>query len=129
MKMLYIDMDYALDVLVRLLKTPSPTGYTDHIVRIVADELDKLGLDYELTRRGAMRVEIKGDQASPDRAIVSHLDTLGAQVKALKHNGRLEVVRIGQWSARFAEGARVFIYTRNNSYRGTILPLKASGHT
>jgi peptidase M42 family hydrolase len=129
MKLVYIDMDYTLDVLVRLLKTPSPTGYTDQVVRVVADELDKLGLPYELTRRGAMRVEIKGDQASPDRAIVSHLDTLGAQVKALKPNGRLEIVRIGHWSARFAEGARVIIFTRNNSYRGTILPLKASGHT
>ena len=129
MKMMYIDMDYALDVLVRLLKTPSPTGYTDHIVRIVAEELDKLGLEYELTRRGAMRVEIKGEQASPDRAIVAHLDTLGAQVKALKPNGRLEIVRIGHWSARFAEGARVVIFTRDASFRGTILPLKASGHT
>jgi peptidase M42 family hydrolase len=125
----YIDMEYALDVLVRLLKTPSPTGYTDHIVHIVADELDRLGLKYELTRRGAMRAEIKGAQSSPDRAIVSHLDTLGAQVKRLKPNGRLEIVPIGHWSARFAEGARVVVFTRSSSYRGTILPLKASGHT
>ena len=126
---LRIDMDYALDVLVRLLNTPSPTGYTDQIVHLVAEELDALGLSYELTRRGAMRVEIKGAQPSPDRAIVAHLDTLGAQVKALKDNGRLELVRIGHWSARFAEGARVFLYTRDGMYRGTILPLKASGHT
>jgi peptidase M42 family hydrolase len=76
-----------------------------------------------------MRIEIKGKQSGPDRAIVAHLDTLGAQVKALKPNGRLEIVPIGHWSARFAEGARVFIFTRSNSYRGTILPLKASGHT
>jgi len=129
MQKLEIDMDFALDVLLRLLNTPSPTGYTDQIVHLVAAEFDKLGLSYELTRRGAMRVEIEGEQPSPDRAVIAHLDTLGAQVKALKDNGRLEIVRIGHWSARFAEGARVSLFTRDGMYRGTILPLKASGHT
>jgi putative aminopeptidase FrvX len=50
-------------------------------------------------------------------------------VKYVKDNGRLEVVPIGHWSARFAEGARCTIFTEKGSYRGTILPLKASGHT
>jgi peptidase M42 family hydrolase len=50
-------------------------------------------------------------------------------VKNLKSNGRLEIVPIGSWSSRFAEGARVTIFTDTGSKRGTILPLKASGHT
>lgn len=129
MNRISIDMDYALELLVRLLRTPSPTGYTDKIVHVVVEELEALGLACELTRRGAIRAEIKGRQASPDRAIVAHLDTLGAQVKQLKSNGRLEIVPIGHWSARFAEGARVSVFTRHGSVRGTILPLKASGHT
>ncbi len=124
-----IDMDYAIEVLVRLLRTPSPTGYTDKVVHMVVEELKALGLEPELTRRGAIRAEIKGKQSSPDRAVVSHLDTLGAQVKRLKPNGRLEIVPIGHWSARFAEGARVSVFKRDGSVRGTILPLKASGHT
>src|SRR5690606_10377631 len=33
------------------------------------------------------------------------------------------------WSARFAEGARTTIFCERGTYRGTILPLKASGHT
>ena len=37
---------------------------------------------------------------------VAHVDTLGAQVKQVKANGRLELVAIGHWSSRFAEGAR-----------------------
>lgn len=124
-----IDMSYARDVLFELLSTPSPTGYTDHIVHLVCDRLTALGLDFELTRRGAIRAEIKGTAPSPDRAVVAHLDTLGAQVKRIKENGRLEIVRIGHWSARFAEGARVTIFAGTSMYRGTILPLKASGHT
>ena len=61
--------------------------------------------------------------------MIAHLDTLGAMVKYLKDNGRLEVVPIGHWSARFAEGARCTVFTDKGSFRGSLLSLKASGHT
>nr|WP_210315209.1 osmoprotectant NAGGN system M42 family peptidase [Aurantimonas sp. DM33-3] len=117
------------DQLKALLTIPSPTGYTDTIVRHVAKELERLGLTAELTRRGAISAVRQGSRRASARAIVSHLDTLGAQVKQLKDNGRLELVPIGMWSARFAEGARATLFTEAGTYRGTILPLKASGHT
>jgi putative aminopeptidase FrvX len=124
-----IDRDEIAQTLFELLEIPSPSGYTDSIVRHVAKRLKDLGVEFELTRRGAIRANLAGSQSSPDRAVVSHLDTLGLQVKDLKTNGRLEVVPIGHWSARFAEGARVTIFTDSGSRRGTVLPLKASGHT
>ena len=123
-----IDVDYLEHQLRALLEIPSPTGYTDNVVRCVCHELDRIGVDYELTRRGAIRARLPGRSPDGARAIVSHLDTLGAQVRALKLNGRLDLVPIGTWSARFAEGARTTIFTRKGAYRGTILPLKASGH-
>ncbi len=125
---LEIDRDYMLEMLDLLLRIPSPAGFTDNIVRFTCQELDKLGIGYELTRRGAIRADLAGDEPSFTRAIVAHLDTLGAMVKNLKDNGRLEVVPIGHWSARFAEGARVTVYSDDHVRRGTILPLKASGH-
>lgn len=128
MARLKIDTDYLIQQLAALLDIPSPTGFTDTIVRAVCAELERIGLTPTLTRRGAVRAVLPGRQNRPARAIVSHLDTLGAQVKMLKPNGRLELVPIGNWSARFAEGARVTIFTENASVRGTILPLKASGH-
>jgi peptidase M42 family hydrolase len=128
-KRLEIDIDYLQAELAALLNIPSPSGYTDTVVRYVCRELERLGLPYDVTRRGAIRARLKGDTAAGARAIVSHLDTLGAQVKALKANGRLALVPIGHWSARFAEGARTTIFTESGVYRGTILPLKASGHT
>ena len=124
-----IDIAYLQEKLDHLLSIPSPTGFTDTIVRHVCAELDELGLDYDLTRRGAIRALLPGHQSAGARAIVSHLDTLGAQVKAVKANGRLELAPIGTWSARFAEGARTTVFTERGTYRGTILPLKASGHT
>lgn len=129
MSRLAIDTDYLVAILSRLLKTPSPSGYTDNVVRLVTIELADMGIDAELTRRGAIRAVRRGADPRGARAIVSHLDTLGAQVKNLKDNGRLEIVPIGHWSSRFAEGARCTIFTEKGTYRGSILPLKASGHT
>ncbi len=129
MTRLTIDADYLVKVLEQLLGIPSPTGYTDTIVRFVTHELERLGLSPELTRRGAIRAVRPGAQRRGARAIVSHLDTLGAQIKALKENGRVALVPIGTWSARFAEGARATVFTEKGGYRGTILPVKASGHT
>ncbi len=124
-----INQDYLVDVLRHLLDIPSPTGMTDDIVRTVCDELDALAIPYELTRRGAIRAHLCGTRKKPRRAVVAHLDTLGGMVSRLKENGRLAVVPVGTWSARFAEGARVIIHCDGDrTYQGTVLPLKASGH-
>ena len=123
-----IDETYLKEMLLRLLRIHSPTGYTDPIVREVCSELKELGIDFVLTRRGAIRSTLSGAKGSPDRAVIAHLDTLGAMVSGLKENGRLRLVPVGTWSARFAEGARVSIFTDDTIIRGTILPLKASGH-
>ena len=56
MKTIPIDQRYTQDILFRLLNTPSPSGYTDRAVHLVADELDKLGVPVELTRRGAIMI-------------------------------------------------------------------------
>ncbi len=124
-----IDLAYLKGKLAELLNTPSPTGYTDEAVWLLCRELERLGLTYEMTRRGAIRAKLPGKDSLPARAIVAHVDTLGAQVKSVKESGRLEVVPIGHWSSRFAEGARATIFSEGGAYRGTILPLKASGHT
>ena len=124
-----IDLDYLKARLADLLNTPSPTGYTDEAIWLLCRELERLGLTYELTRRGAIRARLPGRDAKPARAVVAHVDTLGAQVKAVKDNGRLELVPIGHWSSRFAEGARATVFSEGGACRGTILPLKASGHT
>ncbi len=126
---LKIDRKYLIGTLAELLDIPSPTGMTDGAVHYVSEKLEKLGIEVELTRRGAIRGTMKGRKNSPDRAVVAHLDTLGAAVRTLKPNVRVSVMPVGTWSARFAEGARVTIFCDDDkSYRGTILPLKASGH-
>ncbi|WP_260293745.1 osmoprotectant NAGGN system M42 family peptidase [Sedimenticola hydrogenitrophicus] len=129
MKILDIDRRYLRETLLELLHIPSPTGMTDIVVQLVCHKLEAMGVEYELTRRGAIRANLYGQVHTPDRAIAAHLDTLGAMVKNLKPNGRLEVVSVGTWPARSAEGARVTLYIdKGIQYRGSLLPLMASGH-
>lgn len=123
-----IDYDYLQETLLQLLAIPSPVGLTDAAARYTAGRLEALDIPYEMTRRGAIRATLRGRESQPARAVVAHLDTLGAMVRSLKDNGRLAILPIGHWSARFAEGARLTIFTDTGHLRGTCLPLKTSGH-
>ncbi len=127
---LRVDMAYVQDVLLHLLRIPSPTGRTDEAVQFVGEKLRELGLDLSVTRRGLLNATLHGARRAPDRAIVVHADTIGCMVTRLKDNGRLEVTQLGTHSARFAEGAHVTIFTDSYGefYTGTVLPLKSSGH-
>ena len=130
-KPLDIDVDWMLDVLVRLLRTPSPSGRTDAVMQLVGDILtDEVGVPFDLTRRGVLVASIDQVDRSAERALLVHADTIGCMVSGLKENGRLAVIPVGTFSARFAEGARVQVFTEEpeRALSGTILPLKASGH-
>ena len=124
------DERWTIELLLELLRTPSPSGRTDAVMQLVGDALTDLGLDFSLTRRGSLLAELPGRSAGIDRALVVHADTIGCMVRALKDNGRLEIVQVGTFSARFAEGARVKILGDDpgRTYTGTVMPLKASGH-
>ena len=133
MKKLRIDADYLKTTLLELLAIPSPTGLTDEIVHYTGSRLDAMGVPYELTRRGTIRAVLRRNKPerrkeSPACAIVSHLDTLGAMVREIKPNGRLSLMPVGTWSSRWAEGGRVTLFTEASRFRGSVLPLLASGH-
>lgn len=125
-----IDVDWMSEVLLELLRIPSPTGRTDVIMQHVGERLEEIGLPFELTRRGAMVGTLAGNGGGLERAVVVHTDTIGCMVRELKPNGRLAVVPVGTHSARFSEGSRVTVFTDDPErvITGTILPLKASGH-
>ncbi len=129
-KLLQIDTAYMTDLLLRLLRTPSPTGRTDEVMRMIGEEAEAIGLPVQLTRRGVMHATMPGEREDLTRVVVVHADTIGCMVRTIKDNGRLEVVAVGTWSSRFAEGARVTVFTDEPgvSYTGTILPMKSSGH-
>ena len=127
---LEIDMDYVQEVLLHLLRLPSPTGRTDEVMQYIGEQVTRLGMDLSVTRRGLLNATLSGRRSRPDRAVVVHADTIGAMVNHLKANGRLGVTPLGTHSARFSEGAHVTIFTDTPglTFTGTVLPLKSSGH-
>jgi peptidase M42 family hydrolase len=124
------DRAWMVDTLLSLLQTPSPSGRTDAVMQLIGNIFDDFGVPFSLTRRGALMAELAGESATTDRALVVHADTIGCMVRRLKDNGRLELVPVGSFSARFAAGARVriFIDDPDEFITGTVMPLKASGH-
>lgn len=124
-----IDVPWMLDLLLRLLRTPSPSGRTDAVMQLLGDVLADLPVELAVTRRGSLLARLPGENPGA-RAVVAHADTIGCMVRELKPNGRLAVVPVGTHSARFAEGCRVTVLTDDpdRTYTGTILPLLASGH-
>ena len=132
MEKLAIDLEYLKDVMLRLLAVPSPSGYTDMAVHFACDELESLGIPFELTRRGAIRADIKGNGDNPHRAIVAHLDTLGAngqEPQGQRPTSRSRRSEPGRPAPPPKEPGSPFFSDNERKYRGTILPLKASGHT
>jgi peptidase M42 family hydrolase len=124
------DRSWLVDTLLALLQTPSPAGRTDAVMHLIGHILTDLDVPFTLTRRGALIADLPGKSATTDRAIVVHADTIGCMVRELKDNGRLALVPVGTFSARFATGARVRILPDDTDrfFTGTVMPLKASGH-
>jgi peptidase M42 family hydrolase len=124
------DRVWMVDTLLALLQTPSPAGRTDAVMQLIGDIFHDLGVPFSLTRRGALTAELAGKSKTTDRAVVVHSDTIGCMVRDLKDNGRLALIPVGTFSARFAAGARVRIFSDDPDefITGTVLPLKASGH-
>jgi len=126
---LNIDVRYMTDVLVNLLKIPSPTGFTEDAISYARDVMADLKLDTRLNNKGALIAAWKGKAANRPRAMTAHADTLGAIVKDIDPSGRLLLNRIGgfAWSSVENEGCTV-IASSGKRYRGTIMPRKASVH-
>jgi len=124
------DRAWMIDTLLALLQTPSPAGRTDAVMQLIGDIFDDFRVPFTLTRRGALTAELPGKSPTTDRALVVHADTIGCMVRDLKNGGRLELIPVGTFSARFATGARVRIFSDDPDefITGTVLPLKSSGH-
>ena len=125
-----IDLKYTLKKTVELLAIPSPVGYTHMAIEWVRKELESLGVKkYNITKKGALIAYVKGKDSNYKKMISAHVDTLGAVVKKVKKNGRLEITNAGGFAWGSVEGENVTIHTLSEkTYTGTILPIKASVH-
>jgi putative aminopeptidase FrvX len=125
-----IDAEYLLRILVVLLNTPSPTGFAANAIEYVEQIMEDFSfLSISQNRKGALVATWDGSENDSPRGLTAHADTLGAMVKEIKSNGRLKMTRIGgfAWNTVEGEGCTVFT-SQGESFRGSILLTKASGH-
>ncbi len=125
-----IDAEYLLRILVVLLNTPSPTGFAANAIEYVEQIMKDFSfLSISQNRKGALVATWDGSENDSPRGLTAHADTLGAMVKEIKSNGRLKMTRIGgfAWNTVEGEGCTVFT-SQGESFRGSILLTKASGH-
>ena len=124
-----LDIEYVLDMAVDLLNIPSPVGYTDEAMERIGTELDQLDVPYSLTRKGAILAYIEGEDNNYKKMISAHVDTIGAMVKKIKPNGRLELVNLGGVNWGGVEGENCLVHTLDgDAIEGTIVPIKSSVH-
>ncbi len=123
-----VDIDDALRVLLELLATPSPSGFTERALAAVEAELEVLGVEARRTPKGALLWTLPGSGGAP-RAVSSHIDTLGAMVKEIKANGRLKLSPIGGYDWATIEGAECAVHTEaGRAISGTVVNTKQSSH-
>ena len=124
-----INMDKMVDFLVGLLNTPSPTGDTDRAMAYIQTAFTDLPVTLEKAPKGFLVGAWTGENQTAPRALTAHADTLGAMVREIKKNGRLQMTQLGGWLWNSVEGEGVTIFASNGEvYRGAILPTTASIH-
>jgi putative aminopeptidase FrvX len=125
-----IDPQYLTDFLVRLLNTPSPTGMAEPAIALIEQELSQFKqLSLTRTRKGALVAHWDVGNDLPPVALTAHADTLGAMVKAIKPNGRLQVTRIGALLLNAVETEGCWVFASNGEkIRGSLLINAASVH-
>ncbi len=132
------DNNYLVDFLVKLLNVPSPTGFTEEAIALVEKELEQFKqLSLSRTRKGALVAKWdsstgvgRGMQSNlPPVALTAHVDTLGAMVKDIKPNGRLQLTRIGGLVLNGVETEGCWVHTSTGEkIRGSFMLNMSAAH-
>ncbi|MGV2806567.1 aminopeptidase, partial [Clostridium perfringens] len=120
---------YVLDLLKELLDTPSPTGYTQDIMKRIEQEAASLNISLEWNEKGGAILSVPGQDGSRTVGLSAHVDTLGAMVRAVKSEGTLRLTSVGGYMMNSIENEYCIIHTRSGKkYTGTILSTHPSVH-
>jgi putative aminopeptidase FrvX len=124
------DTKFLLSFLADLLNIPSPTGLAEPAISFTEKALGSFPeLSLRRNPKGALLATWPGERNDAPRALTAHADTLGAMVRQIKPDGRLQMTKIGSypWNTIEGEGCWV-ISSRGAPVRGSILLETASYH-
>jgi putative aminopeptidase FrvX len=120
---------YIIGFLQKLLNTPSPSGYTAHVMKWIEEEAINLKVPLTWNNKGGAILTIQGHEDSRTVGLSAHVDTLGAMVRSIKPEGTLRLTLVGGFMLQAIENEYCTIHTRDGkSYTGTILSIHPSVH-
>lgn len=123
------DIDYYKKIAKELFNIHSPSGYCLNATNFLKKELSLLGYDSSYSKKGNLKVFIKGKSSEKVVATSAHVDTLSLMVRSIKGNGCLTLTTIGGISTPSLDGEYCVIRTRDQKdYTGTILSTSEAVH-
>ncbi|MGL5347905.1 MAG: M42 family metallopeptidase [Peptostreptococcaceae bacterium] len=124
------DLNNTINVMKKYLDIPSPAGYTDIAVLECQKDFESLGLECNITNKGALIARLPGEDNTNQITISAHMDTLGAMVKEITPDGKIKYHKIGGGCWAAVEGENCTVITRKNGeIRGTVTFKYSSTHT
>lgn len=124
-----INENYTLTFLKKLLDTPSPSGYTAEVMKLIEQEAASLNIPLIWNQKGGAILEVRGEDESRTIGLSAHVDTLGAMVRSVKSEGTLRLTSVGGFMMHSIENEYCIIHTRSGkTYTGTILSTHPSVH-
>lgn len=109
----------SVEVLKRLVETPSPSGFEQPVQRIVREELAKY-VDTVRTDVMGNVIGTRNEQGCPRVMLSGHCDEIGLMVKYIDENGFIYFSAIGIVDAHLTPGQRVRIHGKQEAVLGVI---------
>ena len=123
------NIDYIIETIEKLVKIPSPSGYTKEAIDFVREEAKKFGYSSKTNQKGGLIISVEG-KSSETLGLTAHIDTLGAMVRSIGGDGTLKFALVGGYTMFSVEGSYCKIHTREGkTYTGTVLANSHSVHS
>ena len=121
--------DKIVDKIEKLVKIPSPTGFTGKVRDFLVENAEKNGIEYTVTKKGAVIYSF-GPKDVPGTFFAAHVDALGAIVTEVDDDEeRVKIAPVGGYPALYIIGEICTIHTRKGKeYVSTFLPENPAVH-
>ncbi|MGX8797339.1 M42 family metallopeptidase [Fusibacter sp. JL298sf-3] len=127
--MIAINESYFLEKLETILNTPSPSGYTHHLMTQIEAWTKALGYAFEWTEKGTGIITIEGEDSSRTVGLSAHVDTLGAMVRSIDSKGDIHFTLIGGPIVPTLDSEYCQIHTREGKvFSGTFFSTSPAVH-
>lgn len=124
-----LDKKYLLEILEKILRENSPTGFCFEIMDKIKDICEKNGYIFEKTNKGCGVITIKGKSDDKVIGLSAHVDTLGCMVRSITEKGTLKFTLLGGPIVPTLDGEYCKIRTREGKiYSGTFLSTSPAAH-